>query len=425
VSEAFVPALENALGARVERAVRLAGGASKEAWAVDTADGRELLVRRAGGGVIHLDTLALRDEFEVLVAACEAGVRAPRPIAYLGTVEGREAFAMQRVPGETIGRRIVKEPPAGLALQMADELAKVHAISPDRLPFLPRAELFTRLLEELDTVGEPHPAIEYGIAWCRERLPLERAPVVSHGDFRIGNLAIDEGGIVAVLDWEFARLADPLEDLAWPLIRAWRFGADERRLGGVDDVEPYLARYEELTGLAAPSAELEAWEVLGNVKWAVGALTQSRRHLRGEERSVELAVLGRLAAEMEWELLDLIRRHEGRVAPDPVADGREMAPPGHDRPSAGELAVAVHEFLEDEILPTLDDHRLRFRTLVAMNALTIVEREAPEPHGRDPALARRLRAGEVRRGDLETLIADAEQRLRVASPRFLARVGRA
>jgi aminoglycoside phosphotransferase (APT) family kinase protein len=375
--------------------------------------------------VIHLDTLALRDEFEVLVAACEAGVRVPEPVAYLGDVEGREAFAMERVHGETIGRRIVREPPAGLALQMADELARIHAVSPDRLPFLPRADLFGRLLEELDTIGEPHPAIEYGIAWCRERLPLERAPVVSHGDFRIGNLAIDESGIVAVLDWEFARVADPLEDLAWPLIRAWRFGADERRLGGVDEIEPYLARYEELTGLTVPRDELEVWEVLGNVKWAVGALSQSRRHLRGDERSVELAVLGRLAAEMEWELLDLVRRHEGRAAPDLVLDEHKVAPPDHDRPSAGELAVAVHEFLEDEILPTLDDQRLRFRTLVAMNALTIVEREAPAPSERDPALAARLRAGDVRPGDLEALIADAERRLRVASPRFLARVGRA
>ena len=57
-----------------------------------------------------------------------------------------------------------------------------------------------------------------------------------------------------------------------------------------------------------PLGDLVWWEVLGNVKWAVGTLTQSRRHLRGEERSVELAVLGRLAAEMEYELLDLIER---------------------------------------------------------------------------------------------------------------------
>jgi hypothetical protein len=48
--------------------------------------------------------------------------------------------------------------------------------------------------------------------------------------------------------------------------------------------------------------------VLGNCKWAIGSLTQARRHLRDEERSVELAILGRLAAEKEYELLDLIER---------------------------------------------------------------------------------------------------------------------
>jgi aminoglycoside phosphotransferase (APT) family kinase protein len=303
-----IDAFAAALGATVVHAVKLAGGASKEAWAVDTADGRELLVRRAGGGVIHLDTLSLRDEFEVLVAAREAGVAVPEPIAYLGEIDGREAFAMERVRGETIGRRIVRSPPAGLPERMAEELARVHAIPVSRLPCLPRNEMFERLLAELDTVAEPHPAIELGIDWCRSRLPLERERVVSHGDFRIGNLVVDERGLVAVLDWEFAKVADPAEDLAWPLVRAWRFGADDLRLGGVGQAEPYLARYAELTGLELDPAELYAWEVLGNVKWAVGALTQARRHLRGEERSVELAILGRLAAEMEYELVTLIEQ---------------------------------------------------------------------------------------------------------------------
>ena len=234
-------------------------------------------------------------------------------------------------------------------------------------------DLFDRLLEELDATGEAHPAIEYGIAWCRRRLQLERHPVVSHGDFRIGNLAVDEDGIVAVLDWEFAKLGDPLEDLAWPLIRAWRFGADDRHLGGVGDIEPYLARYEELTGLAVPRDELGAWEVLGNCKWAVGSLSQARRHLSGEERSVELAILGRLAVEMEWELLDVIGRVEGRGSRVPGATRSTRG----GRPTAGELATAVREFLETEVLPATDDLRLRFRTLVAMNALSIVERESP------------------------------------------------
>lgn len=298
-----VPGWLRAIGAR--RATLLPGGASKEAWAVE-ADGQELLVRRAGGGVIHRATLSLEHEFRVLEAAYEAGVKVPRPVAYYPDLGGREAFAMERVHGETIGRRIVRDPPPGLALELAEELAKVHAIPPERLPFLEAVDPLERFQEELDGVGEPHPAIEYGLAWLRERRPAPLPAVVSHGDFRIGNVVVAEGRLVALLDWEFAHLGDPREDLAWPLVRAWRFGADERRLGGIGEVEPYLTRYAARTGREVSGADLYWWEVLGNVKWAVGALTQARRHLSGADRSVELAVLGRLAAEMEYELLHLI-----------------------------------------------------------------------------------------------------------------------
>jgi hypothetical protein len=98
-----------------------------------------------------------------------------------------------------------------------------------------------------------------------------------------------------------------------------------------------------------------------------------------------------------------------------------------DRPNARELAAAVREFLETEILPALDDHRLRFRTLVAMNALSIVERESPvpeKPTEEDWALARRIRAGEVREGDLDLLREQIAEKLRIASPGYLERYER-
>ena len=297
--------LEVSLGAEIVSLRQLAGGASKEAWAVDLVDGRELLVRRAGVGVIHRDTLTLEQEFHVLEAAVAAGVRAPRPITYLGEVAGREAFAMERVEGETIGRRLVRAPPPGLPREMAEELAKIHSIEPPS--FLPRGGAIERFYDELDSVGEPHPAIEFGLAWVRERLTSTREPTLVHGDFRLGNLAVTDH-LVAVLDWEFAHIGDPVEDVAWPLVRAWRFGADARHLGGVGEVEPYLDRYNELTGRDITLDDLRVWEVFGNVKWAIGCLTQSRRHLNGQDRSVEYAVLGRMAAEMEYELLDLIER---------------------------------------------------------------------------------------------------------------------
>src|SRR6202051_5247926 len=88
-------ALEAALGP-VSEPVLLAGGASKEAWAVD-AGGERLLVRRAAVGVIHRHTLSLKEEFEVLEAAYEAGVKVPRPILYIADLDDREAFVMERL----------------------------------------------------------------------------------------------------------------------------------------------------------------------------------------------------------------------------------------------------------------------------------------------------------------------------------------
>jgi hypothetical protein len=96
-----------------------------------------------------------------------------------------------------------------------------------------------------------------------------------------------------------------------------------------------------------------------------------------------------------------------------------------ERPSAQELTEAIVEFLGGEILPTLTDHRLRFRTLVAMNALGIVHRELaalpPEDDAERRELARRIRAGDVEPDTLARVQADVEQRLRIASPRYLER----
>ena len=303
----------------VERLGLIAGGASKEAWALDlrTPQGTlALLVRRAGGGVIHQGTLPLEQEHRVLEVAYAAGVRVPKPYGYLGEIAARPAFVSERVAGETIGRRITQRPDlaaarAALPTQMADELAKIHAIPTSRLSFLSgegAADVLDRLEREIDRLDEPHPAIELGLAWAR-RAPVERHdPVVLHGDFRVGNLVVTEVGLAYALDWEFAHRGDPAEDVAWPLVRGWRFGADHLRLGGIGEVEPYLERYNSLTGRGISLATLAYWEIVGNMKWGIGALTQARRHLWGQERSVELAVLGRLASEMEYELLHLLER---------------------------------------------------------------------------------------------------------------------
>jgi hypothetical protein len=96
-----------------------------------------------------------------------------------------------------------------------------------------------------------------------------------------------------------------------------------------------------------------------------------------------------------------------------------------ERPTPDELAEAIEEFLAGEILPTLDDPRLRFRTLVALNALGIVRRELgklpPEDDAEQRELATRIRSGDVPAGTLARVKADVEVRLRIDSPRYLER----
>lgn len=96
----------------------------------------------------------------------------------------------------------------------------------------------------------------------------------------------------------------------------------------------------------------------------------------------------------------------------------------HDRPTPQELAEAVREFLEREILPTLTDHRLKFRTLVAINGLGIAERElwaTTPPREDDWDLARRIRAGDVPDDAVAILKEQVAQKLRVSNPRALAK----
>ena len=110
----------------------------------------------------------------------------------------------------------------------------------------------------------------------------------------------------------------------------------------------------------------------------------------------------------------------------------------HAHPDAGALLDAVVEFLTERLAPAVgDEHRFHLR--VAINALGMVRREltsgpADELAHRerlaslgfadDVALAAALRTGAIPDDLLpvvrECLLADAEARLRVANPRFVA-----
>jgi aminoglycoside phosphotransferase (APT) family kinase protein len=315
---------------QVRAARQLTGGASRESWAVDVevADGPEagshgFVLRRDMGGTIQEEALSREQEFRLLRVAHEAGVMVPRPrwLCVDLSVFGTPFFLMDRLEGESVGRRIVREPNLAearkrLPRQMGEQLARIHQIHPYRegLAFLPASDpgcspaetAVARSARQLRRLGEPHPALELALRWLQAHAPACASPVLVHGDFRLGNLMVGPEGLRGVFDWEFAHVGDPAEDLAWPCVRSWRFGHDAQRLGGIGPPDEFFASYEGASGRMVDCRAVDFWEILGNFRWAVGCIAQAHRHLSGQARSIELASLGRRTAEMELELLNLI-----------------------------------------------------------------------------------------------------------------------
>jgi aminoglycoside phosphotransferase (APT) family kinase protein len=333
----FVPRLEGFLSEKTRSAVRvvqsrqLTGGASRDTWALDVEIGpdvQRLVLRRDMGGVISDQALSREQEFRVLQAARNAGVLVPTPrwLCADPNVLGVPFFLMDRLEGESVGRRVVREPTLGearrvLPRQMAEQLVRIHAVDPAGLKFLPRPNpgqspahtAVQSTARELHQLGEVHPVLEIAIRWLlgmtsSRSVPECPNPVLVHGDFRIGNLMVGPMGLVGVFDWEFAHIGDPIEDLAWPCVRSWRFGQDGLHLGGLAAPDEFIEVYENLSGRKISRESLRYWEIMGNLRWAVGCIAQAHRHLSGVAPSLELASLGRRTAEMELELINMIEQ---------------------------------------------------------------------------------------------------------------------
>jgi aminoglycoside phosphotransferase (APT) family kinase protein len=301
---------------------RLSGGASRETWAFD-ADGRPLILQRERPGGVASG--AMGTEVALLRAAREAGVPVPAVVVFGGDVDddvrgnavdaralGSSWMVVERIDGETIPRRILRDEEFAsarplLTAQCGRALAAVHSIDPEAVPGLDPTNQFQRFRELLDAMSEPHPAFELGFRWLERNRPPARADTVVHGDFRNGNLVVGPDGLRAVLDWELAHLGDPLEDLGWLCVRAWRFGASPR-VGGFGDVDELVAAYESAPG-STGTVDRDAlawWEAMGTLKWGVMCMLQAATHLSGTVRSVELAAIGRRVCEVEHDLLLLL-----------------------------------------------------------------------------------------------------------------------
>jgi aminoglycoside phosphotransferase (APT) family kinase protein len=235
-------------------------------------------------------------------AAAAAGVPEPEVVA-----RDDGFLIMERLEGETIARRILRDEKFAairphLAEQCGEILARIHSISPEAIPNLDAGDPLPETAAMIHTFEDPSPALELGLSWLERNRPEPGDEVVLQGDFRLGNLIVGEDGIRAVLDWELVHRGDPMQDLGYLCVRAWRFGGGHP-VGGFGNYDDLFRGYERVSGRSVDRARVRWWEVFGTVWWGGACMLQAWRHLSGSERSVELAAIGRRVWEQEYDVM--------------------------------------------------------------------------------------------------------------------------
>jgi aminoglycoside phosphotransferase (APT) family kinase protein len=303
----------------VTNAARLSGGASQETWSFDIVHpggGFGAILRRAPQGHgASPRSVGLDAESVLMQRAFGAGLPSPRVLHVLRPQDDLgTGFIMARVEGETIPRKILRDPQFAearpkLAYQVGQVLAGIHGLELTQLPELRRMTAAKEIGEMAREYGEfdwPRPVFTLALRWLRDHDPGPSDEVtLVHGDFRHGNLIIGAEGLRAVLDWELAHLGDPMEDLGWICVNSWRFGEIDKPVGGFGSREELFAGYGA-AGRRADPARVKFWEVMGTLRWGIMCCGMMQRFRIGPDHSIERAMIGRRSSETEIDLLRLL-----------------------------------------------------------------------------------------------------------------------
>jgi len=263
--------------------------------------------------------LSAADQFRLMALVHRHGFPAPEPVfGYDAEDALGEGFVCAFVPGETMPKRILADRSFAdvrgrLASDCGALLARLHAVDPVEADFLAAAsdsvDPLSAQASRLDTYGEAHPAIDFGLRWLVRNRPPPGSRVLLHGDFRIGNLMVGPEGVRAVLDWECAHLGTAAEELGWLCTRSWRFGHVDRIVGGFGALEDLLRAYARAGGPPVDPGEVRYWSIFGLVRWAILNVWQSYGHMTGERASPVYAACGRNTSLVEYDLLMTLAGH--------------------------------------------------------------------------------------------------------------------
>ena len=191
---------------------------------------------------------------------------------------------------------------------MAKALAAIHKIDRSQFEGIQLSDIrdpLSSLNSIYEALDDPHPTFDFAFRWLKANQPKISESTFVHGDFRLGNLLIDTSGLNAVLDWEIAQFGDPIQDLGWMCVRAWRFGSDQR-VAGLGSYDELIENYSQESDRDVTKATLLWWEIFGTLRWGVICLQMGGDFRKGRTNSLEIAAIGRRVAENEYDLLQSI-----------------------------------------------------------------------------------------------------------------------
>jgi aminoglycoside phosphotransferase (APT) family kinase protein len=356
--------IEAQTGATVRDARRTFGGGSRVTWFVDVERAgvrAELVLREESGvGAFAGSVLSLAREGAVYRALRDTAVRVPRLRA---ASDDGQALLIERAPGTADLWRLSDDERASALFDFVDALAELHGVDVDRLPLdgfarpadaadhaLADLALWTALLDEVD--APPDPEIVYALAWLRRHPPAAVArTVLVQGDTGPGNFVADGGRVTGLVDWEFAHLGDPMDDLAWV---EYRVG----RTPGVPAFDALVERYESRTGVVVDRTAVAYYAVLVQVRCAI---TTARTIARG---GGAVGLAGYLVAHrrfLQGIAVALVRTAGVALPPEPRFD----ATPSPER----RLYDRALEDLETAVVPALGDPAVKLRARSAATLL--------------------------------------------------------
>lgn len=305
-------------GATVDNVVQATLGGSNRTLLFDMVEGgtRRRLVSREETFTGEANPfLPPAQQFRIMAYVHAAGIPVPEPVFEYDDEDALgPGFVTAFVAGETLPRRLIeREDRADLLRQLAQALARLHPLPVPENEMADHPLAFLSAIPEsgdpidamrlrIDSLGEPHPALELGLRWLETNRPPRRPRSLVHGDFRNGNFMIGGSGLAALLDWECTHFGSGVEDLGWLCTRSWRFGREALHAGGFGTRNDLVAAYADAGGPRLDPDEVRWWERYGLVRWAMYNILQAHGFERGR-RSPAYGVCGRNTALMEYDLL--------------------------------------------------------------------------------------------------------------------------